>query len=114
MGEHGGIAAFEFELDEGWQQRVDFADDAAFVGFVPLCWHGEIDSIGIGFEQRASAGGEFGAHETEGFAAAAGDFIGGVDIGEAGEAVAGGEVAVGRIHDELHGGGERQLLVLFG
>ena len=102
--EHGGVAAVELEVHERRQQRGDLGDDAALVGLGPLFGDGEVDAVGVGLEQRDAAGGEFAAHEVEHFASAAGDFVGGVDVGEAREAAAGGEVAVGGVDHELHGG----------
>jgi len=113
VGKHGGVTAFEFELDLGREQLGDFGDDAALIGLCPAIGDGEVDAVGIGFEEGDAAGGEFAAHEIEGLATAAGDFIGGVDVGEAGEA-ASGEVAVGGIHHELHRRGHGFVAVAFG
>ncbi len=86
----------------------------ALVRLGPALGHREVDAVGVGLEQGHAARGEFAAHQAEHLAAAAGDLVGGVDVGEPRESAAGGQVAVGRVHHQLHGGRHRLVRVALG
>ena len=103
MRQHRGVPAVEFELHQRREQGADFGHHEAFVLFRPALRHGEINTIGVGFEQRHAAGSEFAAHQPERFPAAPRHFVGGVHIGESRQSAARRQVAIGGVHHQLHG-----------
>jgi hypothetical protein len=98
---HRAVAAVELQADAVGQRLADRADRAALVGLRPARRGLEVHAVGVGLDQRRAEALEARADELEHLAAAPGDLVGRGAVGEQ-RHLAGAEVPVGAVHDELH------------